>query len=906
MNFLIKNRLLIFSIFLFNGLFAQFPNPASLSSGQGAIGTLDPIWLVSDWFPYPGPPPNPVTGGVTYTSAFIDNNCAPGSWINPATLAPPLNTSNWITNPSYPCASNINAGYMYYRLELNLPADCNGFSVTTAGSYVLNFSGYVDNRITDVFVNGASMGITGGSFAPGGQINFSLPGPWVAGINYIDVLIENFGVTGDSNPFGLLLVANNNNSDIDNDGVNDIDDNCVCEPGSGIDGCCPDLIVSNDTTVCSGDNLTIMANDNGLGNTSAMYSWSDGQIGQNISVSPTTTTIYTATLNGSKGCIVTEDIVVTVVDNVTTSFTSSNYCVYEEVQFTDNSTITSPDMLVNSGWDFGDASQDIGNQVTHQYTSAGTYVVSHAVSTINGCTGTAIENITVYDAPIADFNFLDACANKGIDFEDNSAGAGTTVINWEWDFADGSSPGSNGTETHTYTISGNYDVQLIVEDNEGCRDTALKAVTIFEDPTAGFTFSDVCLYDSVNLIDVSTITAPDNIVSWSWDINNNGSEDYSTQNANHKFSSPGSYDVKLITLSNNNCSNSVTETVNIFPVPQAGFSASTVCVNGAATDFVNTSTLSQGNIVLYGWNFGDGNFSTLENPINNYQIASSYPVTLGVVSDLGCADSVTFSIEVLGKPSAAFSQDTTNGCAPLCVAFTDTSYDDVPILEWNWKFESSYGESSEQSPSYCYETTGDYNVGLIVKNSQGCKDTLEQIGLITVFPKPVSDFTLNPINTDVLNSTIDFTNNSIDAAAWIWDFGDGTEQNLIDYSPSHLYADTGNLEVQLIVINAFLCTDTSYQTVEILPVDELFVPSGFSPNGDGKNDVLYARGYIGTMYFAVFDRLGKKVFESEDKETGWDGMINGKNALEGVYSWFLQAEVNGTAYKQKGDVTLVR
>jgi gliding motility-associated-like protein len=669
---------------------------------------------------------------------------------------------------------------------------------------------------------------------------------------------------------------------------------------------CPQITASNDTSICNTTSANLVCSDATFGSPPYAYNWSNGQTGQNVTVSPTTTTTYTVTATDRYGCFVTEDIIVSVVENVTASFTSSNYCVYEGVEFIDNSTVVSPDVISNSGWDFGDASQDIGNQVTHQYTSAGTYVVSHAVSTVNGCTGTAIENITVYDAPIADFNFLDACANESIDFEDNSAGAGTTVINWEWDFADGSSPGSNGTESHTYTNSGSYDVQLIVEDNEGCRDTALQAVTIFEDPTAGFNFSDVCLYDTVNFIDASTITTPDNIVSWSWDINNNGLEDYSTQNANHKFSSPGSYDVILSVVSNNNCSNSITETVNIFPVPQASFSASTVCVNGAATDFVNTSTLSQGNIVMYGWNFGDGNFSTQENPINNYQIASSYPVTLGVVSDLGCADSVTFSIEVLGKPSAAYSQDTTNGCPPLCVAFTDTSYDDVPILEWNWKFESSYGESSDQNPTHCYETTGDYDVGLIVKNSQGCKDTLEQIALISVYPQPTSDFSLTPTSTDVLNSTVDFTNNSIDAAAWIWDFGDGTEENLTDYNPSHLYADTGNLEVQLVVINSFLCSDTSYQMVEILPVDELFVPSAFSPNGDGKNDVLYARGYIGVMYFAVFDRLGKKVFESEDKETGWDGLINGKNALEGVYSWYLQAEVNGNAYKLKGDVTLVR
>ena len=110
----------------------------------------------------------------------------------------------------------------------------------------------------------------------------------------------------------------------------------------------------------------------------------------------------------------------------------------------------------------------------------------------------------------------------------------------------------------------------------------------------------------------------------------------------------------------------------------------------------------------------------------------------------------------------------------------------------------------------------------------------------------------------------------------------------------------------MVVFNSFLCSDTSYQEVEILPIDELFVPSAFSPNGDGKNDVLYARGYIDDMLFVVYDRLGRKVFESTDKTIGWDGLIKGKKALEGVYSWYLQAEVNGKSKRLKGDVTLVR
>lgn len=455
-----------------------------------------------------------------------------------------------------------------------------------------------------------------------------------------------------------------------------------------------------------------------------------------------------------------------------------------------------------------------------------------------------------------------------------------------------------------YNVSGAY--SDTIPNSVGCDSVMTINLVIYSTPLSDFNFTNECLYDTVNFINTSSIITPESIISWSWDIDNNGTEDYTIQNPKHKYSTAGDYDVSLIVESNNGCLDTLVQTVTLYPVPEAGFAASTVCVNGSATDFINTSSISSGSIVSFGWLFGDGNFSLQENPVNNYAIASNYNVTLGVESNLGCADTVTFSIEVLGKPTAAFTQDTTNGCAPLCVIFTDTSYGNIPIIEWSWKFENNYGESTSQMPNYCYTAVGDYDVGLIVKNAQGCKDTLEQLSLISILPLPVSEFTLNPEETDVLNSNIDFTNNSIDADTWSWNFGDNTAENIVDYNPSHIYSDSGMIEVELIVVNSFSCRDTSYQIVNILPVDELFVPSAFSPNGDGKNDVLYARGYIGVMYFVIFDRLGKKVFESEDKETGWDGLINGKKALEGVYSWYLQAEVNGKANKLKGDVTLVR
>lgn len=230
--------LLLFCMSFGSALLGQmFPNPATLSTGQGTVGSNDPLWLCSPWSStVPG---NPML--ETYSPTLINNNCAPGSWVTPSTLPAPMNNGNWITGTESNCATNTVSGYRYFRLTLNLPPDCNGFSVTTAGNYVLDLLGYVDNVIVDVFINGTAQGISGGSYAAGSPLNIHLIGPWAIGTNYVDVLVHNVpSASPGVNPYGLLMVADANSAagnDTDNDGVNDLDDLCPCEAGTNPYGC---------------------------------------------------------------------------------------------------------------------------------------------------------------------------------------------------------------------------------------------------------------------------------------------------------------------------------------------------------------------------------------------------------------------------------------------------------------------------------------------------------------------------------------------------------------------------------------------------------------------------------------------------------------------------------------------
>lgn len=365
---------LIFLVFSLNGYTQLFPNPTTLSTGQGPIGTLDPIWLVSPW--YISSPPNPI--GLVYTPALININCAPGAWVDPTSLPAPVNNGNWITGNEADCANNALYGYRYFRLTLNLPPDCNGNSVADNGNYILYLSGYVDNGITDVFVNGTSLGINGGNFSVGTQLDMTLPGPWVPGVNYVDIQVFNSPGTS-QNPYGLLLVANNAaaaNSDLDNDGIPDNIDLCPCEPSFTNNGCPPPI--TPNTTICQGETTTISIF------AVADFLWNTGQTTSSISVSPNTTTSYTCTLTYPNG---------------TQEFLTSIITVNSSYNSTINASI---------------CAGEVYSFAANQYTQAGVY--TFISQTINGCDSTSILTLTVHPS-YNDTLYQTICVGESISFE---------------------------------------------------------------------------------------------------------------------------------------------------------------------------------------------------------------------------------------------------------------------------------------------------------------------------------------------------------------------------------------------------------------------------------------------------------------------------------------------------------
>jgi gliding motility-associated-like protein len=596
-----KLLFLFFLVLTLNGYSQLFPNPATLSTGQGAIGTFDPIWLVSPW--YASSPPNPI--GLSYTPALINNNCAPGSWVDPASLPVPVNNGNWITGNEANCANNTADGYRYFRLTLDLPPDCNGSSVAVNGNYILYLSGYVDNGITDVFVNGTSLGISGGNYSAGTQLNMTLPGPWVPGVNYVDIQVYNIP-NGSGNPYGLLLVANSTataNTDTDGDGISDINDLCPCEAGFANNGCPPQI--TPDTQICLGESTTIEVV------TAGTFLWSNGETTGSIVVTPNVTTTYTCTITYPNSTQENLSSTVTVVPSYNTTI-SAIICEGESYLFAGN-----------------------------QYNQTGNYSVIN--QTVNGCDSISNLNLTVNPIYTETVN-QSICQGETVNFEGTSySTAGTyqvtinssqgcdsvrilnlTVLNTSSSALNIVECGQYAWNSQNYTTSGSYTFTTL--NSNGCDSVAQLNLTI----------------DPIYQVTIDTALCQ--------------GESYT--NIGMTFNQTGNYTIPLQTI--NGCDSTISINLTVYPIPAAPIL--TANQPECPGEELQLSAITALNSELF-WQ-GPANFYSSNNPISLLASNSTIGSYLAFSIANGCVSDTSFISTSILNPDDFEGRDFPNVLTP--------------------------------------------------------------------------------------------------------------------------------------------------------------------------------------------------------------------------------------------------
>jgi gliding motility-associated-like protein len=198
---------------------------------------------------------------------------------------------------------------------------------------------------------------------------------------------------------------------------------------------------------------------------------------------------------------------------------------------------------------------------------------------------------------------------------------------------------------------------------------------------------------------------------------------------------------------------------------------------------------------------------------------------------------------------------------------------------------------------------------LIANDPNTCNFADTTTFTINVYSLPTSNFTFAP-DPPVENTPTSFNNlASPDAVNFKWLFGDG--DSLLTNSRlqiKHQYNATGTYNACLIAINAAGCADTFCQDVRAIVAALVDVPNAFTPQSGDVNSKIFVKGFgITKIKFIIWNRWGQKVFETNDKNIGWDGKYRGAIQPMDVYAYTLDVEFfDGTKTTKKGDVTLIR
>ncbi len=410
------------------------------------------------------------------------------------------------------------------------------------------------------------------------------------------------------------------------------------------------------------------------------------------------------------------------------------------------------------------------------------------------CQNTDTVVVVVNPAPQANFTVADVCFGDTTAFLSNSTMlAPDSIVSWNWNLDEVLSTDTN--PSFLYTNSGTYDISLVVESGSGCTDTALAVVVVNPVPTANFTANDTCLFQPTSFTDLSTVNGT--ITTWQWTLGNGATS--VQQNPSLVYSLDSVYTVGLVVTAAGGCTDTITSTVTVFPLPDAAYSVTDVCL-GEEVVFADSSSISSGNIVAWEWAFGDGATNNNQNTTYLYSTAQTYVFSLTVTSSNGCSTSAAGPVNVQPIPISNYTMSATQSCfVPAAVSFTDQS---IGAVAWQWSFGNGDSATTANTTT-AYDTIGQFTSQLIVTSLYGCIDTSTQ--LFEVFPTVDANFTWsNP--TGCQPWTVNFTNNSANSSNYTWDFQDADGSSNRD--PIHIFEDGGIYSVTLIAEGLGGCADT--------------------------------------------------------------------------------------------------
>lgn len=550
-------------------------------------------------------------------------------------------------------------------------------------------------------------------------------------------------------------------------------------------------------------------------------------------------------------------------------------------------------------WDFGvpTITSDTSSSPTPTYDylksgkDSGTYTVKLKVTAVGGCQDSATSLVKVYPGFTPGFTVSGTCVLNSYNFSDTSKTKYGTVISRYWDFGDLTSSADTAhakDSSWKYPAATTVQVKLIVANNVGCIDTVSKSVLIADRPTLSLPFRDtlICSIDTLAL----RVNNSSGSVQWTPANGPNRLRILnSTSNAPLVF--PRDTTKYYVTVNDNGCTNTDSVTVNVLPFITVDAGPDTgIC----RTDSFYLKPVSDA--LQYVWSASTGEtVSPVKNPLIRPLVNTRYYV----IANLGkCQSRDSVNVRVAPYPAAAAGSDMT-----ICYGTRVQLNGTVTGSTFSWSPTASLINENTLTPVAGPTRTTAYV--LTATDTIGCPKPKTDTVIVTV---------IQPIRANAGNDTAAVPNeplqlNASGGTSYTWDpasfLSDPTIAN-----PIAVFDNTIDSITYTVRVSDGGCSATDQVTVRVYKNGpDILVPSGFTPNGDGKNDVIRPAlvGISKFNFFSIYNRWGQLVFTTNEVNKGWDGNFSGVAQPAGTYVYQAQGtDYRGKILFRKGTVVLIR
>ncbi|WP_285892324.1 PKD domain-containing protein [Chitinophaga horti] len=586
----------------------------------------------------------------------------------------------------------------------------------------------------------------------------------------------------------------------------------------------------------------------------------------------------------------------------TISASANGGCLTKEITFK-----VEADNVTSYSWDFTDGQviEAKDKTISHTFKNAGIYNPRLIMGDGSACKGVAFLDepividkldlklktmpLVVCDSGL--FNLEVAYNSFSID-DRNEPGVYT------WTVGDGFTMSDEDTKTPSVYANklGNPEIKLHVLTQYGCEQTVSQVLKVAEKPIIGITGPLEACAKSEVLFDYDLVKGDAATTKWKWDFDGSGSSTLATPKA-QQFNHAGSFDVQLIANNDNGCSDTANHTINIWPlpIPKAAASAPTICLGES------TALTSEGG-VLYQWdNAASLNNASSASPTASPEYTTTY--TVKVVDAKGCENTDEVNIRVV-RPLTVDIAPISNFCLGDPLQLQASGAD-----TYVWTGDA-LNNPNIAAPVSMPTVTGVYTYKVVGYDKEGCFSDENEIS-VTVEPAPTVDAGMDRITPGGAAITLSpIISGDVVRLTWVPD-----RYLSCNDCPNPQALLNKSTTYTITVENAYGCKAQDEVDVKLVcNQGAVFIPTGFSPNADGKNDRFFplGSGIREIRSMRIYNRWGnlmyeRRGFQVNDRSVGWDGTFQGKKAAAGSYLYFIEAECEeNTLFEYKGFIMLVR